>query len=148
MYSNSNQKKNSKNPTSVKAKAKTIDHSKELQESNFQQCVLRTSHDVNIGNDTIYSFEVYEMEGQNLIATIMRNTYYLYCLDVESAKLDLIKQEKVELVNDQSKVIRINIFFQKNSIRQTQMNKIRFIVSSLLNTIQLKKRFLKNLFFD
>lgn len=47
------------------------------------------------------------MDGDCLIASVADNSYYLHCLDTKKNSMDLIKQEKVELVVSPPKVFRM-----------------------------------------
>jgi hypothetical protein len=40
-----------------------------------------------------------------MIASIVENSYYLHCLDTQTGKMDVIKQEKIELTLAVEKVM-------------------------------------------
>lgn len=99
------QDKHDKNKNSVSKSDKADKISEGKNKSAFKPLVPSTQNFVNFDKKVIYDFDVFEMEGQTLIATIVDNAYYLHCLNTDSGSIDLIKQEKIELVLSTERVI-------------------------------------------
>jgi len=94
---------------------KSINHDKiseESQKSEFLNLVPSTQNFIKFDKKEIkiYDFDIFEMEGQSMIATIVENTYYLHCLNTDSGDIDLIKQEKIDLVLDKKRVKLPHLF--------------------------------------
>jgi len=101
------QKINRKTPNKYEGKVAQIEEPMKPQNENpnieFPVLTPLTQKHLDFNKKTIYDFDLYEMDGQCLIASVVDNSYYLHCFDMKKNSMDLIKQEKVELTVSDAK---------------------------------------------
>lgn len=100
-----------KNPTKAAQQEEFTKPNNENPDVEFPLLTPTTQKYVDFNKKTVYDFDLWEMDGQCLIASVAENSYSLHCLDTKKNNIEEIKREKIELVVSPPNVFKVMVSY-------------------------------------